>query len=172
MTRSVPSNSGQSLVFEAVENFLSTSVCVSSDGPMMTGVRTGLPSTSKIDEVVLLPLEADGIRGKGPDLLAVDRDGDGDVPAGVEVAVGVGDVDLGLKGAGGRVEREARADDLAFAGGARDRLEADRGRILVMDEVGRQLGNADEDADRVGLLENEKRPAALCRRRAGDSRPG
>ena len=126
----------------------------------------------EVDEVVLLPLEADGIGGEGPDLLAVDRDGDGDVPAGVEVAVGVGDVDLGLEGAGGRVEREARADDLAFAGGARDRLEADQGRVLVVDEERGQLGDADEDADRVDLLEDEQGPAAACRRRAGGSRPG
>ena len=113
----------------------------------------------EVDEVVLTALEADGIRRDGPDLLAVDRDGDGDVPAGVEVAVGVGDVDLGLEGAGGRVEREAGADDLALAGRARDRLEADEGRVLIVDEEGRQLGDADEDADRVGLLEDEERPA-------------
>ena len=89
-------------------------MCVSSDGPMMTWVRTGLPIDLKVD-VVLLPLEADGIGGKGPDLLAVDGDADGDVPARVNVAVGVGSVDLGLECAGGRVEREARTDDLALA---------------------------------------------------------
>ena len=85
---------------------------------------------------------------------------DGHVPAGMEVVVGVGNVDLGLKGAGGRIEREARADDFSLAGGTRDRLQADRGRILGMDEKRGQLGYADEDAHRVGLLENEQRPAA------------
>src|SRR5271165_5547569 len=72
----------------------------------------------KVD-VVLLPLKPNGIGGKGPDLLAVDGDADGDVPARVKVAVGVGNVDLGLERAGGRVERETRTDDLALAGNAR-----------------------------------------------------
>src|SRR5947209_18290801 len=40
------------------------------------------------------------------------------------------DVDLGLEGPGGRVEREARADHLALAGGAGDRLEADEGQVV------------------------------------------
>ena len=44
-TRSVPSKGGQSLVLASGTYFLRTSVCVSSDRPMMTGVRTGLPST-------------------------------------------------------------------------------------------------------------------------------
>ena len=75
------------------------------------------------------------------------------------MAVGVGDVDLGLEGAGRRVEREARADDLALTGDSRDRLEADQGRVLVVDEERGQLGDAHEDADRVDLLEDEERPA-------------
>ena len=47
MMRSLPSNSGQSLVLKPGAYFLRTSVWVSSDGPMMTGVRTGVPSTSR-----------------------------------------------------------------------------------------------------------------------------
>ena len=43
---------------------------------------------------------------------------------------------------------------------------------LLVDEVRGQLGDADEDADRVGLLEDEQGPAVACRRRAGGSRPG
>ena len=35
----------QALVLGSGEYFLRTSVYVSSDGPMMTGVRTGFPST-------------------------------------------------------------------------------------------------------------------------------
>src|SRR5271157_4091865 len=88
----------------------------------------------KVD-IILLPLEPDGIGGERPDLLAVDGDGDGDVPARVKVAIGVGNVDLGLECAGGRVERKARTDDLALAGSARERLEADERRVVLVDEV-------------------------------------
>ena len=126
----------------------------------------------EVDVVVLPPLEADGVGGEGPDLLAVDRDGDGDVPAGVEVAVGVGDVDLGLEGAGGRVEREARADDLALAGGARDRLEADQGRVAAR---GRRRRPARGRRRRRGPGRSARGRTGAgrwCRRRAGGSRPG
>src|SRR5271157_759962 len=44
-TFSVPSKTGQLLVSKLGEYFLKTWVCVSSDGPMMTWVRTGLPLT-------------------------------------------------------------------------------------------------------------------------------
>ena len=47
MMFSVPSNVGQSLVLALATNFLMISVWVSSDGPTITGVRTGLPLTSK-----------------------------------------------------------------------------------------------------------------------------
>ena len=58
----------------------------------------------KVDVVVLLAPESNGVRGQGPDLLVVDRDVDRDVPAWVKVAVCVGNVDLGLERARGRVE--------------------------------------------------------------------
>ena len=128
----------------------------------MTVVGHGLAINLEEDGVILLAHVEDGVGGDGPDLFAIDGDGDGDVPAGVEVAVGVGDVDLGLEGPGRRVEREARAHDLALAGGAGDCLEADDCGVALVDEEGGQLGDADENADRVDLLEDEQRPAIVA----------
>ena len=72
------------------------------------------------------------------------------------MAVGVGDVNLRLESAGCWVEREPRPHDLALAGGAGECLEVnDRCVVLVNEERG-EFGHADEDANRVGLLEYEE----------------
>ena len=170
--RSVPSKVGQSLVL-AVGRVLPEDLGVRVVGRADEDLRPhGLAVDIQVHVVVLPSLVGDGIGRQGPDLLALDRDRDRDVPAGPEVAVAVGDVDLGLEGARGRVEREPRADHLPLAGGARDRLKADQRGVLLVDEVGGQLGDAHEDADRVDLLEHEKRHVPACRRRARGSRPG
>ena len=130
MIFSVPSKFGQSLVLVLGTYFLMYLGMSVVGGPIDDRGADGLAVDLEVNEVVLCALEADRVGGEGPDLLAVDHDLDRDIPARVQVAVGVGNVDLGLERSGRRIEREARANDLALARGSRDRLETDDGRVV------------------------------------------
>ena len=169
---SVPSKSGQSLVLALATYFLShlgvRVVGWADDHRSADGLAVDL----EVDEVVLPSLEADRIGGERPDLLAVDRDRDGDVPARVKMAVGVGDVDLGLEGTGRRVERKARADDLTLTRDSRDRLKADRGPCPGRGQSKTPARGRPRRRGPGRSARGQRGDARCCRRRAGGSRPG